>query len=768
MKASTILLILLCFFSEVKSQVTLPASGEIFRDDVVPRIDITLPADSFAAIMDPANMWSDYHYHATFVFDNGNLRDTVENIGFRLRGNTSRQSGKKSFKVSFNTYQPGRDYHGLEKLNLNGEHNDPTIARSKVCWDFLREIEVGGSRSNHVELYVNGQYMGLYINVEHIDENFVRSRFGNNGGNLYKCLWPATLEYLGSDPDLYKVSQFGRRTYELKINTGADDYSDLAAFIDVLNNEPLASLPCELEKVFNVNSYLKVIAFDILTGNWDGPIYNKNNFYLYHNTATGKFEYIPFDLDNTFGIDWAVVDWGRRNIYGWSFPGEPRPIYNRLMQVPEYRDRVSYYFDQYLTQYFRPSVMNPILDALRIKIRPSAIPDTFRSLDYGYTLQDFDDAFEQPLTAHVKYGLKDFIKTRRTSALSQLIVNDISPIIPFVRHNHPGPGQPFTLTIKPEDETRNLTVELIYQLNGGANQMLPLRDDGTQGDSIAGDGIWSVQFTPSITTGNMNFYVSATDSLMKTTREPHCDWLQIAINPDVPDLRINEFLASNDSVLADNFGEYDDWIELYNADANDVFLGDLYLTDDLGDPQKWQLPPKTMRPGTYLLIWADGDGFQGDDHANFKLSASGEQIGIFGSQTMSFAPIDTLTYGPQQTDITYGRLPNGTGPFGPLAFASPNRNNEFGLSIEEPFLSLQIGPNPFSDYLTFSWENIPLSPVSLTIFDLRGTVIFQKRLPATGFRWDGKNGQDLPVSTGIYFAKIEQKGKVKVVKIIRR
>lgn len=47
----------------------------------------------------------------------------------------------------------------------------------------------------------------------------------------------------------------------------------------------------------------------IFCDDWDGYIYNKNNFYLYHNTLTGKIEYLPYDVDNTFGIDWFGIDW---------------------------------------------------------------------------------------------------------------------------------------------------------------------------------------------------------------------------------------------------------------------------------------------------------------------------------------------------------------------------------------------------------------------------------------------------------------------------
>jgi spore coat protein CotH len=300
---SRLIFLILFISSTLLAQNPFPEDGPVFKDDVVPKIEIIIPEDSLNIMLAPGNEESNYHWHATFKFDNGEISETVENIGFRLRGNTSRFAAKKSVKVSFNTYEPGRKWYGLEKLNINGEHNDPSVSRSKICWDMLREMGVPASRSNHVELYINGNYVGLFINVEHIDEEFVQLRFGNNDGNLYKCLYPADLNYKGDDPDLYKEEFWGRRAYDLRTNVEQDDYTDIAHFIDVLNNTPIADLPCELEKVFNVNTYLKVIAFDILSGNWDGPIYNQNNFYLYKNEATGKFEYIPYDLDNTIGID---------------------------------------------------------------------------------------------------------------------------------------------------------------------------------------------------------------------------------------------------------------------------------------------------------------------------------------------------------------------------------------------------------------------------------------------------------------------------------
>jgi spore coat protein CotH len=80
---------------------------------------------------------SNHEYNVLFIYDNGIHRDTLYNTGFRLRGNSSRYSAKKSFKVSFNTYDPGRKYEGVEKINLNGSHNDPSMVREKLFLPLL-------------------------------------------------------------------------------------------------------------------------------------------------------------------------------------------------------------------------------------------------------------------------------------------------------------------------------------------------------------------------------------------------------------------------------------------------------------------------------------------------------------------------------------------------------------------------------------------------------------------------------------------------------
>lgn len=96
------------------AQDLFPAYAPIYKDDVVARVDITIPPDSLAIILAPGNEESEYYFHATFRFDNGTIRDSFEDVGFQLRGNTSRISQKKSFQVSLNTYAPGRTWYDVE------------------------------------------------------------------------------------------------------------------------------------------------------------------------------------------------------------------------------------------------------------------------------------------------------------------------------------------------------------------------------------------------------------------------------------------------------------------------------------------------------------------------------------------------------------------------------------------------------------------------------------------------------------------------------
>lgn len=722
------------------SQANFPDDGPVFRDDMVPRIDIIINPDTLNWIYD--NVESNIEFHADFVFTTDTLIDSIPEIGFRLRGNTSRVSQKKSFKVSFNTFHPGRHFYGLEKLNLNGEHNDPSVIRSKIAWDLYRDFGIPAPRANHVEVYINGDYYGLYINVEHIDEEFVESRFKNKDGNLYKCLWPADLDYKGTDPEDYKYTQGDRRVYDLQTNTAEDDYSDIAQFISHLNQLPSAVFECEMGKDFNVYDYLKVIAVDVFLGNWDGPIYNKNNFYLYHNTQYDRMEYIPFDLDNTLGVDWMNIDWKTRNIYDWMKHGEPRPIYTRMMDVESLREIYTQYSFELMSEAYTGEAF--INEILRIKdmITPYLENDPYYPLDYGFTMEDFNNSYYQALGDHVKEGIFPYIETRKSSTLNQLESYSAQAIINHIRYKVKNDGANLRIRAYVKEEVQSVSV--IYHVNGGEEITLEMFDDGEHNDVSANDGIFANTIADIPINTEITYQIKAIHQNGNTNIKP-CEAITYHFQESSEALlRINEFMAKNDTTIADEYGDFGDWIEIYNANDTTVYLGDKYLSDDLGDRNKWSLPDTYLPAKDFVLIWADDAPDKGSYHTNFKLSAGGEEIGLFDADYTGYAKLDTIVFGAQQADISQGRYKDGENEWRYYSIPTPGYTNLFDALEELENKAVVFYPNPNINKQLYFNKTIE----DLKVFNLKGQLLLQEN--------DINEINISNLSPGIYLLQVNQ------------
>ncbi len=172
----------------------------------------------------------------------------------------------------------------------------------------------------------------------------------------------------------------------------------------------------------------------------------------------------------------------------------------------------------------------------------------------------------------------------------------------------------------------------------------------------------------------------------------------LAISPPVlsdepvaeqPLLRINEVMASNATSLADPQGQFDDWLEIYNAGDVAVDLAGMWLTDDPAEPTQWKFPAKAavVAPKGYLVVWADGDVGDTGLHASFRLSAPGEQVCLFAADGRTL--IDSLTFGEQTADISYGRFPDANDAL--LFFSEPTP----GKANKEAYLG-EVAPLAFS------------------------------------------------------------------------
>jgi len=144
----------------------------------------------------------------------------------------------------------------------------------------------------------------------------------------------------------------------------------------------------------------------------------------------------------------------------------------------------------------------------------------------------------------------------------------------------------------------------------------------------------------------------------------------------VLDVYINEFMAINSTSYADEQGDFDPWIEIHNVRDSTVELSGLYLTNVLANNLKWQFPADIfLAPKEFLIVWADGEPEEGPLHTNFILDSAGGEIGLFDLLWIGGGLLDSIQYGPQATDISRGRLPDGTGEIFTLGANSPGEPN---------------------------------------------------------------------------------------------
>ena len=221
-------------------------------------------------------------------------------------------------------------------------------------------------------------------------------------------------------------------------------------------------------------------------------------------------------------------------------------------------------------------------------------------------------------------------------------------------------------------------------------------------------------------------------------------------------LVINEFMAANDSLsgIADPNGQFEDWIELYNGGNIALNLENFALTDKPDNPLKWLFPAgTTLDPDSYLIIWADEDGSQEGLHANFKLAKDGEFIMLsnpFGEV------LDSLTFGPQETNIAFARRPNGTGPFKMQNPTFGYNNDEVNTAVERGELStlFTLAPNPASSEVRIRWttEDVP-EVQGIEIMDVTGQV------RQVGLSLEG-------LSSGLYYIRIQTDRGVLVQQLI--
>lgn len=267
-------------------------------------------------------------------------------LGIRIKGNASLVSAmieKRTnypFKIDINYFKKGQNVDGIQKFNLHPVVSKkptahiPGMPPSVFAGEFgleeylsygaFRAFGVPASRTGWMDVYLNGQYLGLYTVLENTDSTFMERNFGSTRGSTYK---PEN-EYLA-----WKGFEYTKYPTLNWKGGGDGTHKSIINLMDVINHKPVASFP----KVIDVQSIFNYIAGNVALGNWDTYEELGHN-YLLHEGAPGRFCILPWDMNLSQAKDPGSSLYGQTELPSDSSSGfeiPTRPLTNRLYKKPE-------------------------------------------------------------------------------------------------------------------------------------------------------------------------------------------------------------------------------------------------------------------------------------------------------------------------------------------------------------------------------------------------------------------------------------------------
>ncbi len=721
--------VLLLFVSSIGNSQTLPsemyysADGKIlytgnpvqtglYDKNFVKNVNLNFAQTDYWAQL-TANYASETNIVASMIYDGV----TYPNVGVRFRGNTSYTqigaSQKKSFGVDMDFIDANQDLLGYTSLKFNNGHQDASFMR-EVLYNRMARRHNPIAKGNYIHLFINNQDWGLYPNIQAVDKDFLKDWFLTNDGALFRAV-PPTSGPGGGNPNwgdgTAGMNYFPSITtyqgyYTLKSNDVViDPWQKLLEACQSLSTATAANVE-QVKAKIDVDKVLWHMACENIFADDDSYVMKgKMDYMAYYEPETGRTTSLEYDGNSTFLTNAATsANWSPfKNVSNANYP-----LLNKLINVPEWRQRYLAHYRTILNETFTTANANALVDEMNTQIGALVAADPKKL----YTTAEYTTQYN---------AIKTFVTNRRNYLLSNVEVAQVAPVITSAKFYN-GNLQEYIEPIANEV----VNIQAVVSASAGINKVLlyygtgivgnfskvQMFDDGAHNDGLANDGTFGAQIPGYIAGTFVRYYVEA----IANNASLAASYLPTGAEHDVFIYRvqqvlgpngvvINELMAQNNTTVTDEAGDYEDWIELYNNNSTPVNLSGFYLTDTSSQLTKWQIPVgTTIAANGYLIIWADNEALDGPLHANFKLAASGESVVLSDSNLLL---VDQINYSVQTVDMGFARVPNGTGSF--LIQSSTFNGNNSPLSVIDNNLQneeLTIYPNPSSMVINVAIPNL--------------------------------------------------------------
>ncbi len=354
----------------------------VWDNDVIPEVHIDISRYQWNRLLTlyDINPYTTQYVVATASFVKGGETTIIDNVGLRLKGNTSRRR-PEGWKGQMHE-QDNTDWHhahfglnlrkyvdddahtiqGVRKLHLKWFKDDPAYVREMFCYDLFRRAGVWTAvRDTYCRLWLHVEgdskeaYYGVYEMIEPIDKRYLKdrkSRFGSSDGYLWKCRNAAAGLNNPNGDIWYDDDSDDRHAYTLETNTTEFDIArvQLVDFMDKVCHLKDSEFYAWIKEATDVDLLLKTYAVNVAVGMWDDYWNNANNYYIYFNgteTSGYKFFIIPYDYDNTLGTSLRCGvqdDAGRQDPLHWG--NDNNPLIARVLKFIDFRTKYIAYLKE--------------------------------------------------------------------------------------------------------------------------------------------------------------------------------------------------------------------------------------------------------------------------------------------------------------------------------------------------------------------------------------------------------------------------------------
>ena len=345
--------------------------------------------------------------------------ETVKNVGVRFKGNGTfiegHMGGRYSFKIDFNEYVKGQEFRGMTKINLNNNITDPSLMREALSYEFFREASIPASRVGYarVKLTIPGETeakpIGLYTVVEQKDKRFLRRNYGSAKGLLMKPSTFGLFRYFGEDWAEYEIG------FVPKTDPTEEQKKRVIEFARLIHEADDDEFEARYADYLDVDQFLKFISCNVIVCNLDSFLSGSQNHYIYLEPETKRFQFLPWDMDHSFGAFplMGTAD-TRRNMSIDRPVTDHRPIIERVLKVPGNREKYHGYIEAYLDSFFDHDAMLAKIDKVASHVRPMV------SINGGNATEKFDRVLADKPSFLEQHPLKFYVVKRHKSIRGQL------------------------------------------------------------------------------------------------------------------------------------------------------------------------------------------------------------------------------------------------------------------------------------------------------------------------------------------------------------